>query len=108
VELWERYKLERENVKTLYFKDLAFVAYSEENDGYFIQDIYVLPEHRASKISHKLADIVSEIAKSKNKKVYCQSDESSNGWDVAHGNILKYGFEEYDKKGSIHHYIKRS
>jgi len=118
--LIERYFKEREGEETIYFEKKGFMMYKIEalkDDEHsfnglacIITATYVLPQFRTGKISHKLALHVEKIAKARGvKQIFCQSDENSNGWSIAHNNILKYGFREYDSEDTpknIHNYHK--
>jgi hypothetical protein len=107
INLLERYFKEREGVDTIYFNDDAFMMFKFVKEGCLITATYVLPECRSDKISHKLAGHVEKICKARKvKMLFCETDERSNLWDGANKNILKYGFSEYDKDGSIHRYSK--
>lgn len=101
---YKKYLLEREDLDVLEC-DSGFIAFKKIPDGLFISEHYILPEKRKMGIGHMLANAVFGMALKGNiETVFCQCDESANGFDVAKINIENFGFEKYDQVGTVHHY----
>ncbi len=92
------YKKEREGVETVEDQH-GFATYKFVEDGVYIEDLYVVPEKRESKLASKYADKVVAIAREKGyTKLFgsvCYSDPNATtnlhvllgyGFNLLHGN----------------------
>lgn len=91
--LWAQYKMEREN-KHVLETEYGFVVYYYVNDSVYLEDIYVLPQFRKTRVASELADKVAIIAKESECKSMIGSVAT---WDKnATKNIeilIKYGMK---------------
>jgi ribosomal protein S18 acetylase RimI-like enzyme len=79
--------------KSLIEVDEGYATYMELNDGMYIQDIYVRPEHRNEGVASKMADMIAMIAKSKGlKKLYGTVKPSFQYSTESMKILLAYGF----------------
>lgn len=91
--LFAQYIKERTK-KEILESDIGFATYEFLQDGVYIEDIFVLPEHRQEGSASRLADIIAGIAKSKGfHKLYGtvapQAKTSTDSLKV----LLAYGFK---------------
>lgn len=104
--MYEKYIKERENLDVIK-NEFGFICYRIEKDHCFINDYFVLEEHRRKGIGYSLADQVFEICKQKGiKEVYCQTDDTANGALLSAHTILNYGFVAVSKDGNVTCYYK--
>lgn len=90
--LYSEYLRERENVETLE-SDRGFATYYFTNDGCYIKDIYVHPDHRKTGEASKLADEITKIAQEKGcNKLYGSVCPSAKGSTASLKVLLAYGF----------------
>ncbi len=74
--------------------DHGFITYSFEKDAVYIQDIYIKPEMRKSDEASGLADMVANIARSRDIKTLLGSViPSYNNSTVSMKILLAYGFK---------------
>ena len=100
--LYAQYIKERLNKNIIETED-AFVVYSYENDHVYIEDIYVIPEHRKSGIASILANMIADEAKEKGiKKMLGSVVPSANGSTSSVKVLLAYGMKV---KSSINDFI---
>ncbi len=79
--------------KEIVESDKGFATYYYVNDGCYIEDIYVKEEFRKSGEASRLANEISEIAKSKGyKMLYGTVCPSANGSTSSLKVLLAYGF----------------
>lgn len=90
--LYGQYIKEREN-KDIVEDDYGYATYFFINDGVYIQDIYVHPDHRHSNIASKYADEIANLAKQKGyKKMYGSVVPSMSHSTSSLKVLLSYGF----------------
>lgn len=90
--LFASYIKEREN-KDIIETDKGFATYYFVNDGCYIQDIYVNPDHRKECVAADMADQIASIAKEKGcDKLYGSVSPSANGSTSSLKVLLAYGF----------------
>ena len=78
--------------KSIVENEHGFCTYFFVNDGVYIEDLYVSPEHRKSHVAAKLADQVAEIAKEKGfKRMYGSVQPSAKGSTASLKVLLAYG-----------------
>ena len=80
--------------KNIIESDIGFITYSFLEDSVYIEDLFVLPDHRKTSEASKMADEVSEIARSKGYKklmgsVIPANKNSTESLKV----LLAYGFK---------------
>lgn len=96
------YMQEREG---LYFVEApaGFLAYKKVNaDSWYVQDIYVLPEARKSKLATKLFDKVVKLAQAEKVHTLLGSvDISAPAADVNLKAVLSVGFKPQTVDGSL-------
>jgi len=100
--LYELYLQERENCYVIrHDGGKAFITYKFLADPYcpdrsilcYIQDIYVLPSHRQSKIASSMADEVTKLAKKEGcTQLMGTVQPSMNGATTSLKVLLGYGF----------------
>lgn len=72
----------------------GFAVYSFSNDSCYIEEIFVLKEHRATGIASHLADKISDIAKQKGcTKLLGSVIPSAKNATTSLRVLLAYGFE---------------
>lgn len=99
--MYKQYIKEREGLDTIE-TDKGFICYRIEFPTCFINDYFVMPKHRLEGHGYFLADQVFEICKGAGvQSVFCQSDERALNHEISRYTILRYGFEEFAKKGSL-------
>lgn len=102
--MYAQYVKEREGLDEIK-TDKGFIHYRIDGDMCIINDYFVLPGYRRSYHGQYLADRVFSLCKAKGvKNVWCQSDERAGGHDTARKSILKFGFKEINKTGTIYLY----
>lgn len=102
--LYLAYLKEREGLDHI-STNKGFILYRLGRKTCFIAEWFTLPEYRRTGEGYDLANKVFKICKENGVgAVYCQSDEESFGWELAHKAILNFGFKEYTKEKTIHHY----
>jgi GNAT superfamily N-acetyltransferase len=90
--LYAQYIQEREG-KSILESDKGYATYSFTDDGCYIEDIFVIKEHRKSGEAARLADQIVEIARQKGcKKLYGSISPSANGSTASLKVLLSYGF----------------
>lgn len=91
--LFRDYILERGG-KEIIESEKGFATYYYINDGCYIEEIFVKPEFRKSGEASKLANEISEIAKSKGcSNLYGTVCPSANGSTNSLKVLLAYGFK---------------
>lgn len=79
--------------KEIIESDKGFATYYYVNNGCYIEDIFVKEEHRKSGEASRLADQISEIARSKDcRYLYGTVCPSANGATSSLKVLLAYGF----------------
>lgn len=90
--LFGQYIKEREG-KEIVEDDTGFATYFYINEGVYIQDIYVHPDHRHTGAASKLADQIAAIAKAKgNTKMYGSIMPTAKNSTASLKALLAYGF----------------
>lgn len=91
--LFGEYIKERLN-KDIIEDSRGFATYFFINDGVYIEDIYVRPEHRQSGVASQFADEIAKIAKEKGySKMYGSVAPSARHSTSSLKVLLAYGFE---------------
>jgi hypothetical protein len=91
VDLYAAY-LEELGAKKLYRNDKGFVIYSFVDENIYLEEIYILPEHRGKKEFAILSDSMNEIAKQHGcKKMLGSVIPSINNSTRSLGMMLAYG-----------------
>lgn len=80
--------------KEIVESDKGFATYSYVDNGCYIEDIYVIPEHRRSGEAARLADEVAHTAKAKGlQKLFGSVVPSAKGSTSSLKVLLSYGFK---------------
>lgn len=89
-------------------KEHGFATYQYMTDNLvYIQDIYVEPEYRKSKLATQIADeIVDQAVKDGKRYLLGSVDLAAIGADVSKQVLKSYGMSVYLESGSIIFYIK--
>lgn len=103
MKLYADYIKERENAEVVY-NDFGFMSYKVETLGTTILDAYVVPEKRKSNIAKNFLMDIAE--KTNSKKLYTNTDENANGWQISEKVILALGFKKIGKINTCNYYIK--
>ena len=104
--LYGSYLKEREN-KEIVESDQGFATYTYLNDGVYIEDIYVHPDHRQSHIASTFADQIANIAKEKGfKKMYGSVVPSTNHSTESVKVLFAYGFRLYSSEKNFILFVK--
>jgi GNAT superfamily N-acetyltransferase len=92
--MFESYIAEREGA-TLLKEEHGFGIYkSYSNEWGYLQDVYVLPEHRKAGVGKQIVARAVQLAKKSNKKaLITTTDARANGATTSAISILKAGFE---------------
>lgn len=91
--LFGAYIKEREN-KDIIETDYGFATYSFTPNGCYIEDIYVSPDFRHSKLASEMADKITAIAKEKGvKRLIGSVVPSANNSTASLKVLLGYGFK---------------
>jgi len=91
--LYSEYLAERGN-KTVYETDKGFIVYSFTEDALYIEDCYVRPDFRRTKVASEFGDYAAGIAKFKGKsKLLGSIVPTSNGASESMQMLLAYGFK---------------
>jgi len=78
----------------MYEDDKGFITYGIMEDGIYIEDIYVLPEHRKEKTASYYADLVADKAKKEGYKcLYGSVVPSLQNSHYRNLVLLGYGFK---------------
>lgn len=95
--LWAAYNKERRGTETIETSE-GFVSYSISNpDIIYLEDLYITPECRKSGASHRMADRVVSIGRSKGCKFLLSSvDLKSKGVTASLRATLSYPGIEFD------------
>lgn len=94
--MYAAYKLEFENVHTVNIDDIGFANWKEEEDGIYVQEVFVQPNMRGLKYAAKLTDrcIQNAIAQGiEVKRVYTTVGIGGNTVDASLRAITEYGFK---------------
>jgi ribosomal protein S18 acetylase RimI-like enzyme len=104
--LYPLYLKEREGLETLE-KEYGFAIYKLRGTDCYIQDIYVLPEHRKSGLCFSMADEISQIAKQQGYKILTGSvDNRASGAEGSHKVLKAYGMKPYAIEDYVTYYFK--
>lgn len=88
--------------KSILERPEGFVTYSFLGDSMYIEDIFVLPEHRRSGVGTELANAVIDIAKSKGyNKIIGTVLPTANGSTDSLKALLWYGFQLHSLNGNL-------
>lgn len=99
--LYSEYIQEREN-KSIVEHDKGFATYKIIGLECYIIDIYVKPEARKEGLASKMADEITEIAKSKGCKILSGSVyPAANGSTESLKVLLAYGFKLHDAQNGM-------
>lgn len=99
--LFKNYKEEREGAIVVE-NDYGFASAIKLDEHLYIDEIYVLPEHRKLKVAANLADELAEIAKElKYTRLLGSVDINANNSTISLKVLLAYGFYLYDTNGSM-------
>ncbi len=91
--LYAHYIAEREG-KQILERPEGFATYSINAPECYIEDIYVLPEHRKSGVAAKLADVIAEEAKARGCTYLLGTVmPSAQGSTASLKVLLAYGFK---------------
>jgi len=91
--LFSQYIQQREG-KSIIETDIGFATYSFTNDSVYIEDIFVVEEHRDSGEASKMADAIVAEAKERGcKKLYGSVSPSARGSTSSLKVLLAYGFK---------------
>lgn len=106
VSLYADYIKEREG-KEIVENSKGFATYSLQGDGYYIEDIFVKPEHRKEGVAAQLADIIAEIAISKGvKKLYGSVCPFTAGSTTSIKVLIAYGFKLHSAQTNMIYLVK--
>lgn len=90
--LYANYIKERENAD-LIDTGKGFAKFKISGDECYIEDIYVLPEHRKTEEASRMADVVSDIARKRGCKFLTGSVcPQANNSTISMRVLLGYGF----------------
>lgn len=82
------------NGKMLVSSPFGFATFYQVNDGLYIEDIYIKPEHRLKGIGSELADSVCAIAKERGlNKIYGTIRPTYRYSTESMKSLLAYGFK---------------
>jgi len=92
--MYADYKLEFEDVHTV-FSSTGFANYKFEEDGIYVQEVYVKPAFRGNKEAARLTDLCIQKASSQAeiKKIYTTIGIGGNTIDASIRAITAYGFK---------------
>jgi len=107
--MYADYLKEKSDIEYIEIKDKAFCTYIEQENSYYIIDIYVKPEYRKSKVASKLADRVALLAKFDDKKFLLGAVELNSKHEDRNKKVLEgYGFtlSHINEEDNITYYVR--
>lgn len=104
--LYADYIKEREGFNTYEDSD-SFFTYTKVKDALYIRDIYIRPEARSKGKSLELGLLGETIAKEMGLKAMMGSvDVDTNGWERNKEILIKFGYKEVFKDGTMIYFNK--
>jgi len=104
--LYAQYLAERSNVNIIE-KDTGYITYIFTKDYCYIEDIYVVPEARGTKLASNLAkEVAEEALKHGYKKLLGSVCISANGAERNVAYMLNYGYKIKSLEGDMIYFIK--
>lgn len=104
--MYPLYLKERCGLETLE-TECGFATYKFRGPDCYIEDIYVLPEHRKQGAAASMADGIAEIAKAAGIHILTGSvDSRANGAEESRAVLRAYGMHPYTIEGSVTYYRK--
>lgn len=104
--LYAQYIKEREG-KGCLETEHGFATYQVWQDGVYIEDIYVSPNLRQQGYAAEMADQITEIAKSLDKKfLYGSVSPLANGATQSLKVLLAYGFKLHNSSPDLIMFVK--
>lgn len=104
--LWAQYHKERHGWETIE-REGSFVAYSIQKPFIRIEELFVSPFQRGSKISFALADEVAQIGMEHGcSQLYAHVPIGANGATKSMKAILAYGFEAVKADNNSVYFLK--
>lgn len=94
-------------VKDIVENDMGFATFVFNGAECYIEDIYVVPEHRCKGAASKLADIIASVAKDRGCKYLTGSVvPSAKGSTESLKVLLAYGFKLLKSEPNIIYFVK--
>lgn len=104
--LYAQYIEERAN-KYILETEIGFATFSYGPEHVYLEDVYIVPEHRNLKNASKFADEVALIAKEQGKKQLISSVcPQANGSTTSLKVLLGYGFELLNSDNNLIYFVK--
>jgi GNAT superfamily N-acetyltransferase len=93
--------------RVLHIPEIGFATYHLHEDECYIEDIFIMPEHRRSKIGTDIADSITEIAKKNGCSLLTGSvAPNANGAEISRKALLSYGFKLFESSEELEKYSK--
>ncbi len=107
VKMFEDYATERGFGPRIFSTEDGFATYHLSEDECYIEDIYVIPEKRKSKVASRMADEICKIAKNnKIHHLYGSVSKLANSVDSSRKTLVAYGFTMIDEDDEMEWYFK--
>lgn len=91
--LFGQYIKERTN-REIIENHIGFATYVVEKDSIYIEDVFVIPSYRKSRVASDFVNQIAQIAKDKGiKKLYTSVVPTANGSTISLVACVKYGFK---------------
>ena len=104
--LFANYRKERLGKDTLE-SPIGFATFEFADDVVYIEDIYVIPEHRKSGEASRLADRICDIARDRGcKRVMGSVAPQANGATESCKVLLAYGFKIFKSTPDLVYFVK--
>ena len=105
--MFEDYAQERGFGPRVFEIDGGFATYYLDEDSCYIEDIYVIPSKRNSKVASYMADEITKIAKEKGlSKLYGSVNKLAKSAEASRKVLTSYGFSKIDEDEELEWYLK--
>jgi ribosomal protein S18 acetylase RimI-like enzyme len=107
VKMFEDYAIERGFGPRIFLTEYGFATYHLSENECYIEDIYVIPEKRKSRVASHMADEICKIAKSNNiYHLYGSVNKLTNSVDSSRKTLIAYGFTMVEEDDEMEWYFK--
>ena len=107
--MYAAYKLEFENAHTVNIEDIGFANWKQEEDGIYVQEVFVQPNMRGLKFAAKLTDRCIQNAMGNGitvNKVYTTVGIGGATIDSSLRAITEYGFKLFKADHELLYFYK--
>jgi GNAT superfamily N-acetyltransferase len=108
VEMFDSYATEKGfGPRIIHFEGTGFATYHISPGECYIEDIYIVPEKRKSRLATELANQVVTEAKKHGCQILTGSvSKEANGQDISRAALIGYGFKKLNEDDTMEWYAK--